>query len=314
MNNLNKILAVIDPADEAQKSLKRAVELAKKTGASVTALLVVYDFSYEMTTMLSGDERELMRRSMIEERTAWLDEVLTPYAGQVQQLHSLVEWHNRPFETIIQHTLKDNFDLIVKATHKHHLLHSVIFTPTDWHLIRKAPAPVLLVKDHAWPENGQIIAAINAANEEKHHKDLNQNIIKTAQLFASYLHSDTYLLNCYPGTPVNLTVELPEFDPTQYRQAIRQHHQTSALQYAKQFSIAEDKCMVKEGLPESIINDVAKEIDAELIVIGTVGRTGLSAALLGNTAEHLLDAANCDVLAIKPEGFVCPIKLDDKSE
>ncbi len=312
MKHLKKILAIIDPADEEQKSLKRAVELAQKTNASITALLVVYDFSYEMTTMLSQQERDLMRRCMVEERTVWLDEILAPFACQVSQLHPLVEWHSRPFESIIKHVLREDFDLIIKATHKHHLFHSVIFTPTDWHLIRKAPAPVLLVKDHAWPENGQVIAAINAANEEKHHVDLNHSIIETAQLFSEYLHAKTHLLNCYPGTPVNLTVELPEFDPTQYRHAIRQHHENSTYQYAEKHGINEENCMVKEGLPQSLINDVAKEIDAELIVIGTVGRTGLSAALLGNTAEHLLDAANCDVLAIKPAGFVSPITLDDE--
>lgn len=314
MAEFNKILAIIDATDETQKSLKRAVELAKKTNASITVLLVVYDFSYEMTTMLSGDERELMRRCMIEERTVWLDEILAPFADQVQQIRPLVEWHNRPFEVIIKHTLQEQYDLIVKATHKHHLLHSVIFTPTDWHLIRKAPVPVLLVKDHAWPENGNIIAAINAANEEDDHKALNHNIIKMAGQFAKVLNAKRYLLNCYPGTPVNLTVEIPEFDPNQYRQAIRQHHINATLDYAKQYQVPQENCLIEEGLPEDLINSVAKEKDAELIIIGTVGRTGLSAALLGNTAEHLLDAANCDVLAIKPDGFVSPVRLDDKKE
>ena len=63
---------------------------------------------------------------------------------------------------------------------------------------------------------------------------------------------------------------------------------------------------MKEGLPERVIPQVAKEIDAELVIIGTVGRVGISAALIGNTAEHVIDALNCDVLAIKPNGFVSP--------
>ena len=43
------------------------------------------------------------------------------------------------------------------------------------------------------------------------------------------------------------------------------------------------------------------------MVIGTVGRTGLSAALMGNTAEHVIDGLNCDVLALKPEGYKSPL-------
>jgi universal stress protein E len=46
------------------------------------------------------------------------------------------------------------------------------------------------------------------------------------------------------------------------------------------------------------------------VVIGTVGRTGLSAALVGNTAEHVIDSLDCDVLALKPDGYVSPLAKD----
>ena len=63
------------------------------------------------------------------------------------------------------------------------------------------------------------------------------------------------------------------------------------------------------GLPEDIIPKHAQQLDAELVVLGTVGRQGISAALIGNTAEHVIDKLNCDVLAIKPYGFVSPVKF-----
>ena len=56
-----------------------------------------------------------------------------------------------------------------------------------------------------------------------------------------------------------------------------------------------------------MIPQVASELDAELVIIGTVGRVGISAALIGNTAEHVIDELNCDVLAVKPEGFESPV-------
>ncbi|WP_017445742.1 universal stress protein UspE [Gayadomonas joobiniege] len=312
MNRLNRILAVIDPADEQQKSLKRAVELARLSNASMTAFLVVYDFSYEMTTMLSPDERELMRRCMIEERTQWLEAQIEPYLEQVSQLHTKVIWHSRPFECIIQQVLETNYDLVVKATHEHSTLRSVIFTPTDWHLIRKCPCPLLLVKEHDWPPQGTILAAINAANEETHHQDLNEQIIKTGQFMQSLVDANLKLLNCFPGTPVNLAVEIPEFDPTSYRDAIKSHHLNAIHKQADKHNIAHENCILTEGLPEDSILDIAKETDAELVIMGTVGRSGISAALLGNTAEHLLEGINCDVLALKPYGFVSPVKLPDK--
>ena len=76
MEKYQKILAIVDPTTEDQKALKRAIELARKTGASITAFLSIYDFSYEMTTMLSSDEREAMRQSVINDRTQWLQAIL----------------------------------------------------------------------------------------------------------------------------------------------------------------------------------------------------------------------------------------------
>ena len=310
MREVSKILVVIEPNDEQLKALQRAVAIAHKTGATITAYLAVYDFSYEMTTMLSVEERELMRRCMVEERTQWLEDVLEPFANQVSQIRPLVEWHNRPFEAVIKQVIQYRYDLVVKATHEHSVLRSVIFTPTDWHLLRKCPCSVLLVKEHDWPENGTILAAINSVSQEQQHIDLNNNIIITSQYMQTLLQAQLKLLNCYPAGAVSLAVEIPEFDPTAYREAIRQHHLNSTLKYADAFDITEENCILAEGLPEDSISQYAKELDAELIVLGTIGRSGISAALLGNTAEHLLDGVNCDVLALKPFGFQSPVTLN----
>ena len=78
--------------------------------------------------------------------------------------------------------------------------------------------------------------------------------------------------------------------------------------FSELHGVAEQFSHVEQGLPEIAIPKIAAEIDAELVVIGTIGRVGISAALIGNTAEHVIDALNCDVLAIKPEGFQSSIK------
>jgi len=47
------------------------------------------------------------------------------------------------------------------------------------------------------------------------------------------------------------------------------------------------------------------------VVMGTVARTGVPGFIMGNTAETILNHINCSVLAIKPQGFVTPITLQD---
>lgn len=309
MIQFQKILAVIDPSQEQQTSLNRSLQIARKTGASVTAFLTIYDFSYEMTTMLSLDEREAMRQAVVDDRTEWLVNLINEEINDPQiSVDVRVVWNNRPYESIIYDVIDANYDLIVKSTHSHDDLKSVIFTPTDWHLMRKSPVPVLLVKEHDWPDNGNIIASVNVGTEDEAHAQLNDKVTHTAKEFAELLSGNVHLVNSYPGTPVNIAIEIPEFDPHGYNESVKNYHRQSMQQHAARFAIDEANCHVREGLPEEAIPAVARNIDAELVIIGTVGRVGLSAALIGNTAEHVIDSLHCDVLAIKPDGFECPLK------
>jgi len=308
--HFQKILAVIDSNIGYQKSLVRAIEISRKTGASITAFFTIYDFSYEMTTMLSMDERETMRQAVVDDRTEWLSSLIdTDFADSHCTIDIKVVWHNRPYESIIYEVIDKGYDLIVKGTQQHSILQSVIFTPTDWHIMRKAPVPVLLVKEHDWPIGGKILAAVNLGVDIVEHKSLNQQITCHALQFASLLKAELHLVNAYPGTPSNIVIEIPEFDPTHYNQAVRQHHVDAMQALAQQHNISLQHCHVEEGLPEDVIPKYEQQLDAELVVLGTVGRQGISAALIGNTAEHVIDKLNCDVLAIKPDGFVCPIRL-----
>lgn len=303
-----KILAVVDPNSEEQKSLSRAIDIAQRTKASVTAFLAIYDFSYEMTTMLSAEERETMRAATVSDREKWLSDLVSNIpSSESVTIDVRVVWHNRPYESVIYEVLDNHHDLIVKGTHQHGTLKSIIFTPTDWHLLRKSPVSVLLVKDHAWPTKGNVIAAINVGTEDEEHKSLNTLVSEQAVYYTQMLDANLHFVNSYPGTPVNIAVEMPEFDPRNYNDTVKNHHIEAMQKHAEQYGVDEAHSHVREGLTEDVISQVAKEIDAELVVIGTVGRVGISAALIGNTAEHVIDAITCDLLALKPEGFKSPL-------
>lgn len=308
METYQNILVVIDPTAEDQKALKRAIELARKTNANITAFLSIFDFSYEMTTMLSSEERESMRQTVIDDRSQWIKEATANLDTANLAIDIKVIWHNRPFEAVIDQVINHQFDIVIKGTHQHDKLKSVIFTPTDWHLIRKCPCPVLLVKDHSWPDNGNILAAVNVGSDEQEHQSLNDIITEEAINLAKIINANVHLVNSFPGTPVNIAIEIPEFDATQYNDSMLQHHNEAMSKHAEQFGIEQDKAYVREGLPEDVIETLSEQLDAELVILGTIGRTGISAALIGNTAEHVIDRLNCDVLALKPAGYLSPLQ------
>ena len=306
MITCKRILAVVQADNPEQPALSRAIEIARKTGAEVHALLVVYDFSYDMTTMLTRSEREAMRDAVTKDRIAWAEKNLTRYDDY--DVKVAVEWSDKRYEAITRYTINRQIDLVVKATRKHDDFASVLFTPTDWHLLRKCPAPVLLVKAHAWPEHGNILAAVNVGTEDKEHAQLNDKLTGIAKDYAELLSGQVHLVNAYPSAPLNIAIEIPDFNPETYHNAVRNHHVQEMENHSAKFGIGVANCHVVEGLPDIAIPKVTEQLDAELVVIGTVGRTGLSAAFLGNTAEHVIDNLNCDVLAVKPDGFTSPVK------
>ena len=68
---------------------------------------------------------------------------------------------------------------------------------------------------------------------------------------------------------------------------------------------------LSKGDARNVIPELAQELHADLVVMGTVARTGIPGLLIGNTAESILDQLDCSVLAVKPPGFVSPVTLDE---
>ncbi|MGH2398763.1 MAG: universal stress protein [bacterium] len=59
------------------------------------------------------------------------------------------------------------------------------------------------------------------------------------------------------------------------------------------------RTMIREGLPRSMILDVAREVGADMIVMGTHGRTGLTHVFFGSVAEHVVRHSRVAVLTVR---------------
>jgi hypothetical protein len=65
-----------------------------------------------------------------------------------------------------------------------------------------------------------------------------------------------------------------------------------------------------KGDPGTVITKLADEQQIDLLVMGTVARTGVSGMFMGNTADSILRQVTCSVLAVKPAGFKSPVTLE----
>ncbi|GKW12687.1 MULTISPECIES: universal stress protein UspE [Pectobacterium] len=312
MAKYQNLLVAIDPNQDDQPALRRAVYLVQRLGGHIKAFLPIYDFSYEMTTLLSPDERGEMRQGVIQQRTEWIKEQCKHYLEAGVSIEIKVVWHNKPFEAIIREVISGQHDLLLKMAHQHDRLEAVIFTPTDWQLLRKCPCPVWMVKDQPWPAEGRALVAVNLASEDPYHDPLNIKLVsETLELAQQVDQTEVHLVGAYPVTPINIAIELPDFDPSVYNDAIRGQHLIAMKSLRQKFSLDERVTHVEKGLPEEVIPDLAEHLQAGVVVLGSLGRTGLSAAFIGNTVEHVIDHLKCDLLAIKPDDFVSPITQED---
>ena len=86
------------------------------------------------------------------------------------------------------------------------------------------------------------------------------------------------------------------------------HEQLSMTDYR---TVAEGvQTHIAEGAADGCILSAIAELDIDLLIMATSGRGGIPGMLFGNTAERLLPELPCSILAIKPDDFVCPVKLD----
>ena len=301
----NNILVVLNPENDKQYALARAVRLVKEQKSEVpvkiTVFLAAYDLSYEISALLSAEEREEMHRGVIAQRQKEIQPYLEKYADPIIEFRPIVVWSSNEAEAISAEVEKNNYDLVVKYTKEEESLTSLIFTPMDWQLLRKCPTPMLVVRDGDWKHQRRILVAVNVSGDEDYHETLNKSLVSLSIDLADNLErGNIHLVSAYPPTPINMAIDLPEFHTSEYTNGIRGQYLINMKALRQSFGIDEDHTHVREGFPEDVIPDVAKELEAELVVLGTLGRTGLSAALLGNTAEHVISKLSCNLLAIKP--------------
>jgi len=98
-------------------------------------------------------------------------------------------------------------------------------------------------------------------------------------------------------------------DPTfQLKESIEARYRAECRAFQEEFDISDERLHVEEGPADVLIPHVAHKLKAAVTVIGTVARTGISGALIGNTAEVVLDSLESDVLVLKPDEIIAHLE------
>jgi len=265
---LNKILAVIDPTTDNQRALTRALNVAQRADASVHAYLCCYS-SVETDHFLQLKRAELARHE------AWLEKVVASENLDGVDVSTQVDWSEDWRKALATSAAEYDCDLVVKAAYPHTTTGRFLLRTSDWAVLRNAQCPVLLVKRDSIAPVRRILIAINPKVEDAQHRQLNEDVISIGkQITEDRDDFELHAVCAYTGSEAF----------------------THPPELAELVGIDESRAHCTSGSPDDVIVDCAKLLESELVVLGTVSRSGLSALTKGNTAERALDRLECDVL------------------
>ena len=300
MKRFKNILVIYDESVGAEDALNQATMLAEANAAR----LKVVDLAEE-GRLTFDRKRERERRLM-----RMVPAIRTEHMGEVET-RLLV---GTPFLEVIREVLRGEHDLVIASAEGGSVVESVFFGSTVAHLIRKCPCPVWILKPGQTVPYGRILAAIDPKPNDPVSMKLNTKIMGLATSLARASHGKLDILHVWDviGKDADtLSSEIPE----QTRAAILATHQEAQKTLIASFldqhdlSNVDHQLSLPRGRPERMIVDAVKREDIDLIVMGTVDHTGIPGFFIGNAAETVLEAVECGILAVKPDGFVSPVTL-----
>lgn len=219
------------------------------------------------------------------------------------------------FYDSIQYARFHEVDLVVKMVgHNPKNQHNLLFDSQAMHLLRKCPMPLLLYKQGTPLPFETVMASVdvtvNDPQEVDDNSDLNQQIFHWSQWLSHQrpihiAHAWEEGIEFYAK---HWSMDLSGNEFNELSESTFRQHQTALNRSMKQFEFSQEPVVhYLNGEAVASICRATKSLSADLLVMGTLARSGLTGFLIGNTAEQVLETIDCSVLALKPEGFVSPI-------
>jgi nucleotide-binding universal stress UspA family protein len=308
MNRFKNILFVSDQPGTESKSLRNSLALANANNASLTVMDVIEPmvWSAENQARFGTDLSTILRDRRLDE----LAVMTNPHCNDQLMIRTNVAI-GTPFLEIIRAVLRNRFDLVIKSAEKTQGALSTALGPNDQHLVRKCPCPVWIDRDDTTHPYRRILAAVDPLGDED--KGLSRMILDLA--FSIEPEAEVHIVHGWrmPGenslrsgrarlSYVKLELLL-EDEQNMHADAL------SGLLAHYGRTISDDHVHFEKSEATPLIARLAKELPADLVVTGTVGRTGIPGFFIGNTAESLMQVLSLPVLAVKPAGFVSPVTL-----
>ena len=311
MQRFKNILLVLNHEGQETAALDKAVSLARQNGARLTLFSVLMQPPGYQGYSVSVTKYQL--KSAISERREWLRGLMVSMqVDDIDVVINVVE--GIAFLEIIRQVIREQHDLVITTAEEKKGIRAHLFGTISMHLMRKCPCPVWVVKRTQTKPYSRILAAVDPSVYETERDSLNPMILQLASSMACkesaelhivhvwHLFAERYLSN---RGLTEVTLEEAKDD-----EKARSKQRIDTLLGGIDFANLKPHMHLIEGEPDERIPELVMEQDIDLLIMGSVCRTGIAGFLMGNTAEEVLNQVDCSVLTIKPEGFITPVTLE----
>ncbi len=317
MKRFKNILLVCNGQDIQDEVVGRAIWLAKANDARLVVAGTIDAAPGDLASMYSalpGVRAHDVEFEVLEFQRARIAKIAAPIKSEGIDVSEVV-LQGIPFVEIIRKVLRDGHDLVLKGAPIAPEGPRPIFASTDLHLLRKCPCPVWIMKETRKRHYARVLAAVDPDPEDGQRDALNTTIMELATSLSTIDKSELHVLNAWrlegeatlrdsgflrvAKTEVDLLVENREQQSKERLNAIAARYPD--LDGRRHLHLV-------KGPAREVVPEFAEKNRVDLIVMGTVARTGIRGLFIGNTAEAILNSVHCSILAVKPPGFETPVQ------
>jgi nucleotide-binding universal stress UspA family protein len=290
MRILKSILLATDLRPASQEAAKVAVKLASAFESRVTLLHVIEP--------LPNWPVELHER----EKEGPLREVAAELAGQKVEVAESSIVVGPPANTILDKAQEIDADLILIGAGDRTGLFRFSGGPTAQTVIEHAPQPVLAVRPgQPALEFRKILCPVDQSGPSGQGL---RNAIRLAQA----LGGELVILSVVPEVSwLTAAVETRQFSGAKAEYESKWRDEFDRFLAGIPTHEVKAKTEVRHGAPHEQIIAAAKDHQADVIIMGATGRTGLVRVLLGSTTRRVLEQLPCSLLTVKQEDVVAEL-------
>jgi len=269
MSKPEKLFVVVDPSDTVQIALERALIMGKK-----------HEVPPELFLFVGVDGEAVDLRAVNDNlfrKQEWFMETIRKPVEDAGMSYTLeVSWSREWQKSILQSAKRWNAERIYLPVHERTNNSRFTFSEAKWGILKSADCPVVLIQPGAKPERKTIVAAVNFQARLAEQQKLNESIIYWGNFVAEKYGANFHVVNAY----------------------LDSMHYPDRGKLAREAKISSDNIHVEQGYTSDVVGQVAKRLDADLVVMGTLGQTGQTTTRRGNTAERVIAALTQDVMVI----------------